>query len=96
MQYCNVKVPNDVAWLDTDKDIFTMMDLLVGPGYELVGEPLHYDASIGYSSYGPYCEGDIGFCKNGYYCGLSYDFMGIGNDTARVFRYEVTQHGVVR
>ena len=87
MQYINVKVPATTAWLDTDKDIFDMLEVLVGNGCEPYGEPLDYVASIGRSSYGPWVEGDIDFMKDGKRLGLHYDFMQISEDTARVFRY---------
>jgi hypothetical protein len=81
MQYTNVKVPADMACMDTDKDVHDILRALTG-----------YDefinASIGRSSYGPYWEGDIDYmadCK-GY--SLAYDFM-VNGDTARVFRYQI-------
>jgi hypothetical protein len=87
MQYINVKVPATTAWLDTDKDIFIMLEALVGDDCEPCGEPLNYNASIGRSAYGPWVEGDIEFTKGGKWLALHYDFMLINEDTARVFRY---------
>lgn len=89
MNYTNVKMPVETAWLDTDNDIFAMLDALVGEGCQPLGEPLHYCASIGGSNYGPYVEGDIDFTYNGEGYRLSYDFMVISKDVARVFRAAV-------
>lgn len=89
--YTNIKVPSHVAWLDTDKDIFDVLKAIVGHDCMPLGEPLDYYASIGYSSYGPYVEGDICFADDGCEYMLAYDFMEVGNDEARVFRFDITR-----
>ena len=91
MQNCNVKVPAETAWLETDEDIFAMLKAIIGHECMPCGEPLGYAASIGHSSYGPWVEGDIDYMDGGTCYSLHYDFMRVGN-VGRVFRYEIDRH----
>lgn len=82
MQYCNVKLPLEVAWMDTDDDVEAVVTALVG-------EHEAWDnAMIGYSSQGPYEEGDVSFKVDGEWFMLAYDFM-MCDGIARVFRMQV-------
>jgi len=91
MQYTNVKIPATTAWLDTDQDIFDALNAIVGKGCTPCGEPLNYEASIGYSNFGPWVEGDIAYMRDGLCYTLAYDFM-VFDDTARVFRVGIDRH----
>ena len=81
--YTNTTVPEGMALLFTDNDIFDMLRLFVGDIDNVL------DASTGSSPFGPYDEGDIEYRKGGDMFTLSYDFM-LLNDMARIFRYWVT------
>ena len=81
-EYCNVKVPLDMAWLETDEDVRDMLRALVGYD-EFTNDP-----AIGYSSNGPWVEGDIDYKADGNVCSLHYDFMMV-DGRARVFRYYI-------
>lgn len=83
MQYCNVKMPIDMAYQMTDKDVNYLLGALVGPVDEWD------DASTGSSPYGPYEEGDVMYSLDGKWWSLAYDFMDIGEGVARVFRYAI-------
>ena len=81
MRYTNVKLPNHVMWMDTDDDVQEVLKAFVGHGCELTAEP-----AIGYSSMGPWEEGDIWYEDGGVDYALHYDFIG---KAGRVFRYEI-------
>jgi hypothetical protein len=91
MQYVNIKVPLETAWLDTDEDIFAMLKAITGKECKPVGKPLNYNASIGRSSHGPYVEGDIDYTVDGLGYSLAYDFMHVDDTTARIFRTEISR-----
>lgn len=78
-EYCNVKVPLDMAYQMTGEDVRDM--LLAFVGYDTA-----ICASTGYSPFGPYEEGDIDYDADGNRCSLHYDFIEV-DGKARVFRY---------
>lgn len=83
MQYCNVKMPIDMAYQMTDADVRDLLGALVGGCDEWA------DASTGLSPYGPYVEGDVMYSLNGKWWSLAYDFMEVGDGIARVFRFAI-------
>lgn len=83
MQYCNVKMPLEMAYMDKAEDVRDLLGALVGPVDEWAG------ASTRSSTCGPYEEGDVTYSLDGRWWTLSYDFMDVGNDVARVFRYAI-------
>ena len=86
MQYCNVKMPLKMACMRDANDIRDLLGALVGPVDEW------YDATTGSAPDVPYEEGDVVYSLDGRWYLLSYDFMDIGNETARVFRYAIDRH----
>lgn len=80
MQYTNVKLPDHVMWMDTDEDVQEVLKAFVGHECKVT------DAAFGYSSNGPYEEGDIWYEDNGELYALHYDFMA---EVGRIFRYEI-------
>lgn len=94
MEYTNVKVPLETAWLETDKDVRDMIQSLAGLD-AFASNVVVMDAAIGRSSLGPWVEGDIQYKvmhELPYYSNdhdwfaLHYDFMNV-EGVARVFRY---------
>lgn len=81
MQYCNVKMPLKMAYMWDGNDIRDLLGALVGSVDEWE------NATTGESAYGPWREGDVDYRLDGRWWTLSYDFMDLGNDVARVFRY---------
>ena len=81
MKYTNVKLPDHVMWLDTDEDVQEVLKAFVGHECKLTAE-----AAIGYSSCGPWVEGDIWYEDKGHDYALHYDF---NTDAGRIFRYEI-------
>lgn len=84
MKYTNIKIPAKTALLTTDEDIYTLLVVLVGDVDDV------FDASTGSSPFGPYDEGDIVYENGDGTFTLSYDYMLLDDDTARIFRYVVT------
>ena len=82
MQYVNVKVPSSVAFLDSADDVMALITSLCGEGCARLDQ-----GSCGYSSYGPYCEGDLIFRgTDGLAYSLAYDFVVVGDGMSQVFR----------
>lgn len=81
MQYTNRRVPLNVANLVTDEDVLAMLGEFVD------GECSDVSAFIGHSSMGPWLEGDIDFYHDGRFRTLSYDFVELDDNTARIFRF---------
>ena len=86
MQYCNVKMPIEMARMNEDEDVRDLLGALVGPVDDWE------DATTGSAPDVPYEEGDVMYLSDGEWWSLAYDFMDIGNETARVFRYATDRH----
>ena len=84
-QYINVKVPYDVALLNGKGSASDVVKVVLGKEHEIVFDGDY--PTTGSSPYGPYDEGDILFNKDGEVHMLSYDYMEVDDDVARIFRY---------
>lgn len=83
MQYCNVKLPIEMARMDGAGDVRCLLGALVGPVDDWS------DATTGCSSHGPYEEGDVMYGNDGMWWSLAYDYVDLGDGTARVFRMAI-------
>lgn len=89
MQYCNFRVPYDIAAMNSRGSVVKIAAILVGRKVEIVRSPSY--PSCGSSPYGPWDEADIEFVDGETNCILSYDFMDIGDGMARVFRFGIEE-----
>ena len=89
MRYTNKKVPLDVAFMETGKDVAEVVRTLVGHECEVIYDLGAYPSG-GSSPFGPWEEADVAFVDDDNTHVLAYDFMALYDEgIARIFRYEI-------
>jgi hypothetical protein len=87
-KYINVKVPAETALCVYNGDELKILEALLGPGNRAAAST----TTGGSSPFGSYEEANFRFVEDGDFYTLDYDFIIIGDCTARIFRYCVTEN----